>query len=240
MPLYSAPLAPRIATAAATAIATLAAITIASSGHAQTAPSTEQPPGVAVPPPTGEQPPGVAVPPPTGEQPAAPAPALAQPGQAAPGPAAAAPTSSVPTGAPPRHSAARHHSSGPVNVTAKVNLRRRPTTEAEIVTVIPAGSGVRVGECDGDWCQVTWNGHSGWAVAWNLNLGDQRTAGGYPGQPGSGPYGDRLPDGPGYNPYRYGQPYPPRGYSRPDLDDFGPYYRPRYYVPTPWGWQRYY
>jgi hypothetical protein len=220
--LYSRPSAPRIVISAATALATLAAIAIASPGHAQTAPGTDSPPGVAVPPPTGEPP-------------AARAPGPAQPGQAAPGgPAAAAPAPSEQTGAPPRHSAARHRSSGPVKVTARVNLRRQPNTDAEVVTVIPAGSGVRVGECEGDWCQVTWNGHSGWAVAWNLDLGDPRVAGGYPGQPGLG-YPGR--DHPAYGP---GHPYFPPP-ARHDLDDFGSYYhQPRYFVPTPWGWKRYY
>jgi hypothetical protein len=125
-------------------------------------------------------------------------------------------------------------------VAAKVNLRSGPDTSSEIITTIPAGTTIRVGECDGEWCKVIWNGHSGFAIARNLNLGGQRQAGIYPGeaQPGKpggpgyqGDYDDAP--GPGYGPGYYGPPAVVYG---------GPayYYGPRvYYYPRPWGWRRY-
>jgi hypothetical protein len=98
---------------------------------------------------------------------------------------------------------------------------------------------VRVGECDGEWCNVTWNGHSGFAVARNLNLGGSRQAGVYPGRPGQpggpvgpGGYPDADYDVPGYGPGYYGPPGVVYG---------GPayYYGPRvYYYGRPWGWRR--
>jgi hypothetical protein len=92
---------------------------------------------------------------------------------------------------------------------------------------------VRVGECDGEWCAVTWNGQSGFAIARNLNLGPSRQAGEYPppGQPGYSPGA--------YGPGAYAPPGP--GYYRPPVV-YGPayYYGPRvYYYGGPWRWRRY-
>jgi hypothetical protein len=154
-------------------------------------------------------------------------------GQAAP-PAASPPAPAVklPDGRPPRHTA-RPRAGGTAAVSAKVNLRSGPGTDSEILASIPAGSTVRVGQCEGEWCAVTWNGQSGYAIARNLNLGGSHQAGVYPGQPGYQPgYPDGEEDLPGYAPgpgYAYGPPVV-----------YGPayYYGPRVYYGPGWGWRR--
>jgi hypothetical protein len=214
---------------------------MASPVRAQTAPGAGEP---AAPPPAVEAP-LPETPSSTGRAPAAAAEPAAPPsGQT---PAAPAPPSSGHTAAaPPQRPLARHRDSA-ATVSAKVNLRGGPDTDSEILTTIPAGAAVRVGECDGEWCKVIWSGHSGYAIARNLNLGGQRQdpggqrqAGlysgegrpGKPGGPGPGPGYQGDYDSPGYGPGYYG---PPVVYGGPAY-----YYGPRvYYYPRPWGWRRY-
>ena len=43
--------------------------------------------------------------------------------------------------------------------------------DSEIVTTIPAGQRVDVGECYGAWCTVMWDGRSGYAIGENLDIG---------------------------------------------------------------------
>jgi Bacterial SH3 domain len=120
-------------------------------------------------------------------------------------------------------------------VAAKVNLRSGPGTESEVVATIPAGSRVQVGECNGEWCAVRWNGHEGYAIARNLTSGASRQAGAYPppggqGQPGYPGDGYDYPPGAYYGPgYAYGPPVV-----------YGPayYYGPRIYYGRGWGWRR--
>jgi hypothetical protein len=156
-------------------------------------------------------------------------------GQQIPPQAGAPPEMRPPDGPPPPRMAGRRPR-GSAMVSAKVNLRSGPGTESEILATIPAGSSVRVGECEGEWCQVSWNGQSGYAIARNLNLGGSRHAGIYPGQPGYQPaqpgYQPGYPtdDGlPGYAPGYYGPPVV-----------YGPayYYGPRVYYGPGWGWRR--
>jgi hypothetical protein len=125
---------------------------------------------------------------------------------------------------------------------ANVNLRRGPDTDSEILATIPAGTAIHVGECEGEWCKVIWNGHTGFTIARNLNLGGPRQAGLYPGRPGE-------PGGPGYpgRPGQPGGPGYPDDYDRPGY--YGPpvvygapryYYGPgAYYYGRPWGWRPY-
>jgi uncharacterized protein YraI len=73
-------------------------------------------------------------------------------------------------------------------VTAKVNLRSRPGTDAEILATISAGSRVEVTDCI-EWCMVTWKGRSGFVIARNLGIQGTRQgraprrAPGYAGAP---------------------------------------------------------
>jgi Bacterial SH3 domain len=151
-----------------------------------------------------------------------------------------APTQDAPPPGPPPGAAPQATPGGPARsaiVTANVNLRGGPGTDAEVITTIPAGSRVRVTDCSGEWCMVTWNGRSGFAIARNLDIGGARHARSYRAPPGyaGGPppgYPDRPPAvyeaGP---PVIYGAP----AYYPPPVVVYGPgyYYGPRYY-----GWRR--
>jgi hypothetical protein len=153
--------------------------------------------------------------------------------QAAPQPG---PEVRPPDGPPPPRHVARHRAGGSTVVSAKVNLRSGPGTDSEILATIPAGSTVRVGPCEGEWCAVTWNGQNGYAIARNLNLGASRQAGGYPAQPGVYPEGNDYPPG-AYGPGAYGPGYY-GPYGPPVV--YGPayYYGPRIYYGPGWGWRR--
>ena len=136
------------------------------------------------------------------------------------GPAAQPPASRAPIRAARAGSAA---------VTAAVNLRGGPGTDQEIIATIPAGSSVRVTSCSGEWCEVTWNGRSGYAIARNLSIGAPRQARTYGPQPG---YAD------GYGP-EPGVVYDAPGYYAPPAVVYGPaYYGPRVYYGPGWGWRR--
>jgi hypothetical protein len=70
----------------------------------------------------------------------------------APPPSEPAPLPAPAQGAPPQADLA----SSAVNT--NVNLRRGPGTNYTTITLIPAGAGVQVGDCNGGWCQVTYQG----------------------------------------------------------------------------------
>ena len=53
---------------------------------------------------------------------------------------------------------------------AKTKLRKAPRIDSEILTVIPKGTTVVVGDCRGGWCRVSWNGRGGYAIGSNLGL----------------------------------------------------------------------
>jgi uncharacterized protein YraI len=122
-------------------------------------------------------------------------------------------------------------------VTANVNLRSRPGTDAEILATIPAGSRVEVTDCS-EWCMVMWNGQSGFAIVRNLDIGGtrqaraHRTAPKYAGAP-PGVYEAEPP-------VVYGPPV----YYGPPAVAYGPgyyYWGPRHYGwdgPRYYGWRR--
>ncbi len=208
MPFCSKPLG------AALSIAAVAAVTMASPARAQ-----QDPPSA-------------------GQQAASQADTQAKPPENAP-PDGPPPAASAPTPQPtlPRADAAppstrsiarpRVGSGKSAVVTANVNLRSGPGTDSDVITTIPAGSAVRVAECSGEWCAVTWNGRSGYAIARNLGPGAPRQAGAHPPPPG---YAE------GYEPpVVYGAP----GYYAPPAVVYGPayYYGPRVYYGG-WGWRR--
>ncbi|MGI8527596.1 MAG: SH3 domain-containing protein [Pseudolabrys sp.] len=56
----------------------------------------------------------------------------------------------------------------PVTIGGETNLRKSPGTKSEVVVLIPKGETVELGACDAGWCEVTWNGQSGYAIARNL------------------------------------------------------------------------
>jgi hypothetical protein len=72
-------------------------------------------------------------------------------------------------------------SAAPALATTNVNVRQGPGTTYQIITTIPGGSTVDVTGCSGQWCQVTWQGQQGYAIATALDTGG--------GPPGGAPVG---------------------------------------------------
>jgi uncharacterized protein YraI len=170
--------------------------------------------------------------PPAGQQPVTEAKPQDVPPAAADEPKIPAPTALAPTApqSPPQRAPGRGGPAKSAGVIANVNLRSGPGTDSDVVATIPAGSVVRVADCDGEWCAVTWNGRSGYAISRNLAIGTQRQAqlnrapagyaGGYPVAP----------------PVVYEAP----AYYGPPVVAYGPaYYGPRVYYRPGWGWRRY-
>jgi uncharacterized protein YraI len=117
-------------------------------------------------------------------------------------------------------------------VTANVNLRSRPGTDAEILTTIPAGSRVQVADCS-DWCRVTWSRQSGFAIARNLDIEGTGQRRAYRTAP-------RYTGGPPPTIYETGPPVvygPPVYYGPPAVYAPGYYWGPRHYG---WYGPRYY
>ena len=48
-------------------------------------------------------------------------------------------------------------------------LRSAPASDGKIVARIPQGSSVRVSKCSHGWCEVSWQGKSGFALAKNFS-----------------------------------------------------------------------
>ena len=52
-----------------------------------------------------------------------------------------------------------------------VNLRQGPGTTYTVIMTIPGGSNVDVSGCSGQWCQVTFQGQNGYAIATSFDQG---------------------------------------------------------------------
>ena len=103
-----------------------------------------------------------------------------------------------------------------------VNMRSGPGTANEIVTKIPGGAQVEINTCTNGWCEVTWNGKSGFAIETALSDRAPVVRRSYPAYPGY--YADAPVYGP---PVYYGPPayyYGPGPYYR-----YGPYWRRRHW-----------
>lgn len=121
-----------------------------------------------------------------------------------------------------------------------VNLRAEPGTSSAVLTKIPAGGRIEVGDCRDDWCAVTYRGQSGYAIATALDTTKRpRRAAAPVRRPVPGvlpydPYDDEvIVSGP---PVVYA-PAPYYGYG------YGPrFYGPRFYGPgygyRRWGYGR--
>jgi Bacterial SH3 domain len=53
---------------------------------------------------------------------------------------------------------------------AQTNLRKGPRTDSEILTLIPKGTTVGIGDCRDGWCRVSWKGQDGYAIGRNLGI----------------------------------------------------------------------
>ena len=59
----------------------------------------------------------------------------------------------------------------PALATNNVNLRQGPGTTYTVIMTIPGGSNVDVSGCSGQWCQVTFQGQNGYAIATSFDQG---------------------------------------------------------------------
>jgi uncharacterized protein YraI len=64
----------------------------------------------------------------------------------------------------------------PFTLPAETNLRAAPGTRSEVVSLMPKGAEVEVGECDAGWCKVSWEGKEGFAIGRNLGMEAPREA----------------------------------------------------------------
>jgi hypothetical protein len=64
----------------------------------------------------------------------------------------------------------------PVTLSAETNLRAAPGTKSEVITLIPKGSEIEVGECDAGWCKVKFGDKEGFAIGRNLGEAPAQTA----------------------------------------------------------------
>jgi len=145
-----------------------------------------------------------------------------------PPPSGPPPTGQPPGAPPPQAAPVRPGAPSYALVTANVNLRSGPSTDAQIITTILGGSTVQVTGCSGEWCGVIWNGRSGYAIARNLDTGGPREARQYRPRPG---YAGEPDDDVG-PPVVYAP-----GYYPPPPVVYGPgYYGPGVYFG--WGWGR--
>jgi len=62
----------------------------------------------------------------------------------------------------------------PAVATTNVNLRQGPGTASRAITTIPAGAPIDVTGCEGQWCQVTFQGQSGFVIATSVGQGGPR------------------------------------------------------------------
>jgi len=118
----------------------------------------------------------------------------------------------------------------PAVVNSTVNLRQGPGTTFTVINKIPAGTPVDVGNCSGQWCQVTWQGQNGYVIATSLAQND----GGAP-PPGAPPAVAGGPPPPGYDGPVYAAPPP---YYGPYYYGYGPYYGYRPYYGYGYGGHR--
>jgi hypothetical protein len=108
-----------------------------------------------------------------------------------------------------------------VNATAKpsattgdTNLRKSPSTDSAVLTLIPKGTTVEVGKCSNGWCQVSLNGQDGYVIGQNLGMAGPR----------------RAPRGPAVVEEEIEEDGPPVGYGPayvvgpPVYYGYGPYY----------------
>lgn len=96
----------------------------------------------------------------------------------------------------------------PIATTGETNLRKGPGTETEVLTLIPKGGVVEVGECTNGWCAASFDGKDGYVIARNVGLGPRPA----PRGRAMGPV--QVYDGPAYGPppVYYRRPYPYYGY----------------------------
>jgi len=61
-------------------------------------------------------------------------------------------------------------SANPAVAENELNMRIGPGPQYPIIISMPRGANARAWNCDGAWCQVSWNGHSGFASQRYLDI----------------------------------------------------------------------
>lgn len=64
----------------------------------------------------------------------------------------------------------------PLTLNSETNLRAAPGIKSEIVTLIPKGSEIEVGECDAGWCKVKFGDKEGFSIGRNVGEAPLETA----------------------------------------------------------------
>jgi uncharacterized protein YraI len=59
----------------------------------------------------------------------------------------------------------------PIATAGETNLRKGPGTDSEILTLIPKGGVVEVGDCTNGWCAASFDGKDGYVIARNVGMG---------------------------------------------------------------------
>jgi SH3 domain-containing protein len=62
----------------------------------------------------------------------------------------------------------------PIATTAETNLRKSAGTDSQVLTLIPKGTTVEVGECSNGWCKASLNGQDGFVIAQNVGMAPAR------------------------------------------------------------------
>ncbi len=92
-------------------------------------------------------------------------------------------------------------SAAPATAESALNMRAGPGTQYEVVATIPGGATVDVAGCTGSWCQVSFNGESGFASRSYLEMAEGGAVTVAPGY--------AYQDTPYYDDYDYGYDYGP-------------------------------
>ena len=67
-------------------------------------------------------------------------------------------------------------SAAPATAESAVNVRSGPGTQYQVIGTIPGGATVDVGGCSANWCQVSFNGETGYASQSYLSVAEGRPA----------------------------------------------------------------
>lgn len=101
----------------------------------------------------------------------------------------------------------------PIAATTETNLRKGPGTDSEVVTLIPKGGVVEVGDCTNGWCAASFDGKDGFVIGRNVGMGPRPAPRGR-AMGAVQVYDEGAPvyAGPVYGPPVYYRPYPYYGY----------------------------
>jgi uncharacterized protein YraI len=125
-------------------------------------------------------------------------------------------------------------SANPAVAENELNLRAGPGPGYAVIISMPRGANARAWNCDGAWCRVSWNGHSGFASQRYLDITRYAPTVAAASAPAV-TYAASAPavtyTAPGYNDYAYAPEYRNYAYSQP-----APLPNPLDFPLLPWNW----